>query len=380
MFERTYVGLDVHAENVLACALDTATGELFRERMAADPVAVAAWLDRFDPGSLQVVYEAGPTGFGLARHLRAHGIDCLAAAPSKLLRAPGDRVKTDKRDALALARILSLGQITEVRVPTVNQEGLRDLSRARMAAAAKDLAHCRQRINALLLRHGRHYPERSRWRREHVAWLGRQRFDSPTTQMTLESYLEQQVLLLQHLKRLEAVITEQATHCEYARVIDALMCFRGIDVTTAFGLAVEIGDWTRFTGSSIGAYLGLVPSEHSSGTTRSQGSITKAGNTYARRLLVEAAWHHDRPFTRPGARLLRQFQLVDSATRVRALEGNRRLHRSWERFNARQKMRTKANTAIARELAGWCWSVAAPLQEHATVGHPALQGAAMSAA
>lgn len=274
--------------------------------------------------------------------------------------------------------MLSLGQVTEVRVPTEEQEALRDLSRARLAAA-KDLAHCRQRINALLLRHDRHYPEKSRWTGAHLGWLGRQVFAQSATRLTLEADLELQVLLLGHLKRLEAEIAKQAGECEYADVINALMCFRGIDITTAFGLAVEIGDWTRFTGASIGAYLGLVPSEHSSGSSRSQGAITKAGNTYARRLLVEAAWQHDRPFKKPAGRLLRQLQLVDSATRIRALEGNRRLHRAWERFGERGKMRTKANTAIARELAGWCWSVAAPLQEAAEAG-PAFEGAAMSAA
>lgn len=378
MFERTYVGLDVHAQSIVACALDAATGEVLRARMASEPAVALDWLGRFDPGAIRVVYEAGPTGFGLARHLRGHGIDCLVAAPSKLLKAPGEHVKTDKRDALNLARMLSLGQVTEVRVPTEEQEALRDLSRARLAAA-RELAHCRQRINALLLRHDRRYPEKSRWTGPHLAWLGRLRFDQPATQLTLEADLELQVLLMGHLKRLEAEITRQASACEYTQVINALTCFRGIDTTTAFGLAVEIGDWTRFTGASIGAYLGLVPSEHSSGSTRSQGSITKAGNTYARRLLVEAAWQHDRPFTKPAGRLLRQLQLVDPATRNRALEGNRRLHRAWEKFNSRAKMRTKANTAIARELAGWCWSVAAPLQE-AAQATPAFRGAAMSAA
>jgi transposase len=377
VFERTYIGLDVHAQTILACALDTTTGEVLRARMASEPAVALDWLGRFDSGAIQVVYEAGPTGFGLARHLRANGIDCLIAAPSKLLRAPGDHIKNDKRDALALAKILSLGQVVEVRVPTEEQEALRDLSRTR-AAAAKDLAHCRQRINALLLRHDRHYPEKSHWTGLHLAWLGKQVFAQRATQLTLEADLELQVMLLAHLKRLETQITELASGCEYAQVINALMCFRGIDITTAFGLAVEIGGWTRFTGASIGAYLGLVPSEHSSGSTRSQGSITKAGNTYARRLLVEAAWQHDRPFNKPGGRILRQLQLVDSATRIRALEGNRRLHRAWEKFNSRSKMRTKANTAIARELAGWCWSVAAPLQEE-TQAAPALEGAAMRA-
>lgn len=378
MFERTYIGLDVHAQTIVACALDTATGEVLRAKMASDPAVVLDWLGHFAPDSIQVVYEAGPTGFGLARHLRANGIDCLLAAPSKLLRAPGDHIKTDKRDAIALAKILSLGQIAEVRVPTEEQEALRDLSRARQAVA-KELAKSRQRINAVLLRHDRRYPEKTRWGKDHTTWLGRQHFDQPATELTLQADLEVQVLLLGQLKRLEGQITELASRCEYAKVINALMCFRGIDMTTAFGLAVEIGDWTRFTGASIGAYLGLVPSEHSSGTTRSQGSITKAGNTYARRLLVEAAWQHDRPFNKPGSRLLRQLQLVSPETRIRALEGNRRLHRAWEKFNSRGKMRTKANTAIARELAGWCWSVAAPLQESAGAA-PMFSGAAMSAA
>lgn len=140
------------------------------------------------------------------------------------------------------------------------------------------------------------------------------------------------------------------------------MCFRGSSITTGFGLAVEIGDWTRFTGATIGSYLGLTPSEHSSGQSRSQGPITKAGNTYARKLLIEAAWSHARSYSRPGARLLRQFEKVDATIRVRAIEGNQRLHRAWSNFDARKKRRVKANTAVARELAGWCWSVAAPLQ------------------
>ncbi|WP_442853325.1 transposase [Arthrobacter sp. H14] len=144
--------------------------------------------------------------------------------------------------------------------------------------------------------------------------------------------------------------------------MNALTCLRGISMTSGFGLAVETGDWTRFTGSSIGSYLGLVPSEQSSGQSRHQGSITKAGSTYARKLLVEGAWQHRRPYSRPGDRLRRQLDLVEPATRIRALEGNHRLHGKWQHFDARQKMPVKANTAIARELAGWCWSLAAPLQ------------------
>lgn len=377
MFERTYIGLDVHAQSIVTCALNRVTGVIERAKMNADPVAVLDWIQKQEEGA-KVVYEAGPTGFGLARFLLEHGIDCVIAAPSKLLRAPGDHVKTDKRDALTLARILSLGEITAVRVPTVEQEALRDLSRARQQAS-KELAHSRQRINAFILRHGLYYPEKSRWTQDHLEWLRKQHLDEPAARQTLEADIELAVILLAHLKRLETKIAEHANDCEYAGVINALKCFRGIDTTTAYGLAVEIGDWTRFTGSSIGSYLGLVPSEHSSGTTRSQGSITKAGNSYARRLLVEAAWQHDRPYSKPGVRLLRQFDLVDSATRLRAMEGNHRLHHVWEHFNKRDKRRTKANTAVARELAGWCWSVAAPLQKQATL-KPIFSGAAIHAA
>lgn len=377
MFERTYIGLDVHAQSINAHALNPATGVIEHAKMNTDPVAVLDWIRKQDPGA-KVVYEAGPTGFGLARFLLEHEIDCVIAAPSKLLTEPGDHVKTDKKDAAKLAMILSLGQITEVRVPTPEQEALRDLSRARQQAA-KELAHSRQRINAFTLRHGLYYPEQSHWTQDHLAWLRKQHFDEPAAAQTLDADIELEVLLLAHLKRLEAQITEHAQECEYAGVINALKCFRGIDTTTAYGLAVEIGDWTRFTGSTIGSYLGLVPSEHSSGNKHSQGSITKAGNTYARRLLVEAAWQHDRPYTRPGARLMKQFDLVDSSTRLRAMQGNHRLHHVWENFNKRGKKRTKANTAVARELAGWCWSVAAPLQEQTTM-KPLFSGAAIEVA
>ncbi len=363
MFERTFIGLDVHAQSISACALNPFTGEVLRDKLAADPAVALSWLQRVQ-GPLQVVYEAGPTGFGLARFLRSHGVDCLIAAPSKLLRAPGDRVKNDKRDSMTLARILSLGQVTAVEIPTEEREALRDLSRARQRAS-KNLAHAKQGTNSLLLRHGLFYPEKSHWTREHWAWLRRQNLGQPATQLTLDADLELVAMLQAHLKRLEAQITELSKDCEQTEVINALMCFRGIDITTAFGLAVEIGDWTRFTGASVGAYLGLVPSEHSSGNTRSQGSITKAGNSYARRLLVEAAWHHARSYRGPGARLLKQFALVSSETRTRAVEGNRRLHHVWEQFEKRGKKPVKANTAVARELAGWCWSVAAPLQERA---------------
>ena len=361
MYNNTFIGLDVHAASVVGCALNPGTGELVKMQMDSDPTVVLEWIHRFEP-PVKAVYESGPTGYVLARFLREAGIDCVVAASSKLLRAPGDRVKTDKRDARLLAEMLALGQVTEVRVPTPEQEDLRDLSRLRFRAA-KDLAHARQHVNAILLRHGIRYPKKTKWTKEHQGWLRQQRFDSPLLQFTYEADVEQAELLAARLKRVDQRVAQTARDCEYSPVVDALMCLRGIDVTTGFGLAVEIGDWTRFTGANIGSYVGLVPSEQSSGQSRHQGPITKAGSKYARKLLIEAAWVHKRPYSRPGPRLVRQLELVAPATRIRALEGNHRLHHKWEVFDARKKRSVTANTAIARELAGWCWSLAAPLQQ-----------------
>ena len=375
MYQHTFIGLDVHAISVVGCAFNPDTGELVRMQMDSDPSVVLDWIQRFEP-PVKAVYESGPTGYVLARYLHEAGIDCVVVASSKLLRAPGDRVKTDRRDARVLAEMLALGQVTEVRVPTREQEDLRDLSRLR-ASAAKDLAHSRQHLNAILLRHGIRYPKETKWTQEHIRWLQRQRFDSEVLLFTFNAQVEQEELLAAHLKRIDQRIATTARECEYAAVIDALMCLRGISVTTGFGLAVEIGDWTRFTGANIGSYLGLVPSEQSSGQSRHQGPITKAGSKYARKLLIEAAWMHQRPYARPGMRLMRQLELVGPATRIRALEGNHRLHHKWEVFEARKKRSVTANTAVARELASWCWSLAAPLQNTNTAHGT---GGSMSAA
>lgn len=377
MYQSTYVGLDVHAQTISACALNPATGEIRRSKMSAEPEVVFSWLQQF-PQDTQVVYEAGPTGYPLARYLRDRGVNCIIAAPSKLLRAPGDHIKNDQRDALGLARMLSLGEVTAVRIPTVEQEALRDLSRTRLQTQ-QTLAQSKQQLNALLLRHGNRYPDGTKWTSKHLAWLHCQHFDQPGTEFSYQSDVEMVETLGGHLARIDQHIIQVSAGCEYAGVINALMCYRGIQVSTGFGLAVEIGDWTRFTGSSIGSYLGLVPSEHSSGQKRSQGSITKAGNTYARRLLIEASWHQKPAFTRPGIRMARQLDLVDSATRMMALKGNHRLADRWAEFERRGVRSVIANTAIAREFAGWCWAVASEVQE-AGQRKPAYAGESVVAA
>ena len=355
LVERTCVGLDVHARSVVAAAIDGVTGELSQARLTPSHDHIRSWIEQFD-GPVAVVYEAGPTGFGLYRALNAVGVRCVVAAPSKLQRPPGDRVKTDAKDAVHLARLLRLGEITAVTVPTVDQEAARDLVRARDDCRG-DLMRARHRLSKLLLRHGFVYSGGQAWTGVHDQWLGRQRFDHRATTMAFESGYEAVTAITARRGRLEKAIAELAAGSEFTPIVHRLGCLRGIATLTAFALAVEIGDWNRFTGSSIASFVGLVPSEHSSGASRVQGSITKTGNTHVRRLLVEAAWQH-RPAYRPGKVMRDRWDLADPAARARGDAGNRRLHQRWVQFNLRRKRPVIANIAIARELAGWCWSLA----------------------
>ena len=353
--QRTSVGLDVHARSVVACALDGDTGEVFQRRLTPDHGEIVAWLGDL-PGPVAVTYEAGPTGFGLARALTTAGIACEVAAPSKLIRPAGDRVKTDARDAAHLARLLHLGQITAVTVPTATQEAARDLVRAREDCRA-DLMTARHRVSKLLLRQGIVYSGGNAWTTRHEAWLRTQRFDNPALQLSYDAGLDAMLSCLARRNRLDDAITTLAADGEFTPIVRRLGCLRGVATLTAFGLAVEIGDWQRLTGRSIGAYVGLVPCEYSSGQSRTQGGVTKTGNGHVRRLLVEAAWHHRNRY-QPGVELRRRWDLASPAARARGQAANRRLHTRWSGFDARKKRPVVANVAIARELAGWCWSLA----------------------
>ena len=359
--ERTSVGLDVHARSVVGVGLDGLTGEVLRARLGPDLSEVVAWVGGL-PGPVRVVYEAGPTGFGLARALTGEGIECLVAAPSKISRPAGDRVKTDARDALLLARLLRVGDIVAVRVPSVEEEAARDLVRAREDVRG-DLMRARHRLSKLLLRHGAVWDGRQAWTLAHAAWLRRQaaEFTGPGQRglrAAFDADHEAVLMAAARRDRLDTQIAQMAGDSQFTPVVRRLGCLRGVNTLTAFGLAVEIGDWNRFTGSTIGAYLGLVPSERSSGASRVQGAITKTGNTHARRLLVEAAWHHRRTYRAPGATMQARWQAAPAAAAARGHVGNQRLHARWAAFIARKKRPVIANVAVARELAGWCWSLA----------------------
>jgi transposase len=297
VLERTSVGLDVHARSVVAGVLDSETGELWSRRLPAATEAVVAWTVSL-PGPVTVAYEAGPTGFGLARALQQVGVRCVVVAPSKLERPPGDRVKTDRRDAERLARLLAVGELPGVRVPPVAEEAARDLVRAREDVRS-DLMSARHRLSKLLLRRGIVYYGGHAWTGKHDLWLRAQRrsavFAAPALGMAFDVGYDGVLAAVARRDRLDATISAMATASTFTPVVRRLCCLRGVATLTAFGLAVEIGDWHRLTGRSIGAYLGLVPTEFSSGDSRSQGPITKTGNRHARRLLIEAAWHHRAP-------------------------------------------------------------------------------------
>lgn len=354
--ERMHVGLDVHAHAVVGAALDAETGELIRRRLGPSPTEVLTWL-RSLPGPVAAAYEAGPTGFTLARVLRAGGVRCEVLAPSKLQRPVGERVKTDARDALHIAKLLRLDEIVPVNVPSESQEAARDLVRAR-EDARRDLMSSRHRLGKFLLRHGLTYPGKNAWTRAHHDWLRQQRFDRPGLQAAFDAAHEAVVAVQDRRDRLDDAIHAMAGDSEFTSVVQRLSCLRGVSTLTAFGLAVEIGDWTRLDGRRIGSYLGLVPTETSTGQSRSQGGLTRTGNAHARRLLVEAAWHHRPRYTPTSPTLRARWAVASPAARERAHQGNLRLHRRWRSFEARGKRKVIANAAIARELAGWCWSLA----------------------
>ena len=354
-FQRTSIGLDVHARSVVACGLDGQTGEVVERRLTASHREILEWI-RSLPGPVAVTYEAGPTGFGLARFLLSAGVTCVVAAPSKLQRPSGDRVKTDTRDARHLARLLHLGEIVEVTIPSTEQEAARDLVRAREDVRG-DLMSARHRVSKLLLRQGIVYSGGKAWTARHELWLRSHTFTGPGRQLAYDTAFDAVISTVDRRERLDKAIAEMAADSVFTPVVTRLGCLRGVSTLTAFGLAVEIGDWNRLTGRSIGAYVGLVPTENSSGAQRSQGGVTKTGNSHARRLLVEAAWHH-RPRYRPGRELCRRWKTASLAARARGEAANRRLHARWSGFDARKKRPVVANAAIARELAGWCWSLA----------------------
>jgi transposase len=287
---RTVVGLDVHATKIVAAVLDVETGELEWFGMGGDVVGAAGFCAGL-PRPVRVAYEAGPTGYGLARELARRGVGCVVAAPSKIPRGSGDRVKTDRRDAEHLVRLLLAGKLHPVRVPGPEEEALRDLVRAREQVRV-DLMRCRHRLSKLLLRHGIRFEDGRAWTDRHRAWLATITLPWPAAQTTLLDCHGALDALCHRRDALEREILALLPSSPWATQLGRLRCLRGIDTLTAVGLCAEIGDFERFAkAEQLMNYIGLVPCENTTGQQRRLGSITKTGSGHARRLLVEAAWH-----------------------------------------------------------------------------------------
>ena len=347
------VGLDVHARSVRLAAVRG--DELLEERtLPYDEEAVEGALRRWPV--VRCCYEAGPTGFGLYRHLVERGVDCAVVAPGLVPQRPGDRVKTDPREARKLARLLAGGLLEPIHVPSRELEAARDLVRAREDARL-DRMRDRHRLSKFCLRHGRLLPT-SAWTVTRRKWLGEQRFEHAAEQITFDSYLHAVDLVDARIEQLERAIRETAEQGPWRELVARLRCLRGIDTLSALALVAEIGDFGRFrSAEEFMAFVGLVPSEHSSGEHRRQGSITKVGNSHVRRLLVEAAWHARR---RPkvGYELSRRQRGQDAAVIERAWRCQQRLYQRWQRMAGHGKPQQKIVVACARELAGFVWAIA----------------------
>jgi transposase len=347
------VGLDVHARSIRLAAVRA--DELLEERtLPYDEAAVERALRRWP--RVRCCYEAGPTGFALYRHLISRGVECAVVAPGLVPQRPGDRVKTDPRDARKLARLLAGGLLEPIHVPSPEQEAARDLVRAREDARL-DRMRDRHRLSKFCLRHGLRLPGRS-WSVSRRIWLSRQRFSFAAEQLTFDSYLHALDLVDARIVALERAIADTAEQGPWRELVARLRCLRGVDTLTALGIAVEIGDFDRFpTAEEFMAFVGLVPSEHSSGDKRRQGSITKVGNGHVRRLLVESAWHARR---RPkvGYELARRQRGQEAIVVERAWRCQQRLYARWQRMAGRGKPSQKIAVACARELAGFIWAIA----------------------
>jgi transposase len=356
----TYVGLDVHKETiVVAVAEDGIRGEI-REygRIANTPTALDRVMRKLgrEGVRLRFCYEAGPCGYGIQRQLSAAGHECVVVAPSLIPKRAGDRVKTDRRDAASLARLHRAGELTAVWIPDAGHEAMRDLVRARLDAVHA-LRRARQQLSGFLLRQRCHYG-RPAWTRLHRRWLAGLRFEHAAHHLVLEDYIEAVEAAEARRNRLTAQIAAMLPDWTLAPVVAALQTMRGMALVNAATLIAELGDLSGFANPrQLMAYLGLVPSEHSSGASVRRGGLTKAGNSAARRLLIEAAWCYRFP-----ARVSRELRLrqEDQPKPIRdiAWKGQVRLCARYRRLARTGKPANVVAAAIARELAGFIWAIA----------------------
>jgi transposase len=359
--DTTYVAFDTSKETIaVAIAESGARKEVrFFGTIASRPDAVRKLVEKLAKrhGRLAFCDEAGPTGYGLYRQIQSLGYDCQVVAPSMVPVRPGGHVKTDRRDATTLAALMRAGELTAIWVPDDAHEAMRDLVRARTAATA-GVRRARQQLLSFLLRHGRAYPTKRHWSRGHRRWLAEQRFEHAAQQIVFEELIQAIEQALARRDRLEQQMVALLPNWSLRPVVTALQALRGVAVIAAITLAAEIGDFRRFANPrQLMAWLGLVPSEHSSGASTVRGPITKAGNTRARRMLVESAWTYRLP-ARVGRTLLARSEALPEAVKAIAWKAQVRLCARYRRLQRAGKPANIITVAIARELAAFAWAIA----------------------
>lgn len=361
-----FVGLDVSKEKIAVAIADQGREKpRYYGMIPNTPEAIRKLVKKLgEPENLKVCYEAGPTGYPLYRLFLGMGIECDVIAPGLVPQMPGDRVKTDKRDAVRLAQLFRSGELTSVYVPTEEDEALRDLVRAR-EDMTEDGLRIKHRITKLLLRYDIRPPEKvgRNWSARYREWIYTLKFEHSPLRVAFTEYLQSLHEVEQRLKRIEEEIETQATEGVHAPMIQALQCLRGVAVITATSLVAEIGSFKRFrTPKQFMAYLGLVPSESSSGSLRRQGKITKTGNKHARRLLIESSWSY-RYLPAVQGKLKRRQSGQPSSIQSISWKAQQRLHKKYFRLLSRGKASNTAVTAVARELAGFIWAIAQEVEE-----------------
>lgn len=364
-YTEVFVGLDVaKARHAVAIAEDGRQGEVrYFGEIGADAESVRRLVVKLRKrhARLHFCYEAGPTGYGLYRQLTGLGHACTVVAPSLIPRKPGDRVKTNRRDAVQLARLLRAGELTAVWVPDEAHEAMRDLVRAR-DSAVDDLRRKRQSISSMMLRQGRTYPGKKTWGARHLRWLQEQNFAHPSQQLVLQELLLAARHAEERLQRMEAAVIEFLPKWSLAPTVEALQALRGINLVTAATIVAEIGDLRRFNSPrQFMGYLGLVPGERSTGDLVRRLGITKAGNGRVRRVLVESAWSY-RHLPRIGKAKHYIHERLSSSVRDIAIKAQARLCGRYRALSGRGKKLTVAVTAIARELAGFVWAIGKEVQ------------------
>lgn len=354
--ETSWVGLDVHKDSITSAVLRPGSDVADVDRWFHDEPSVRRFVAGLgDRARVRACYEAGPTGYDLARLLSSMGVRCEVIAPSLIPVAPGARVKTDSRDARRLAHLHRAGELVAIRIPTVAEEGVRDLCRTR-ADLVIDRTRARHRLGKFLLRHGQVWRGGRNWTLRHEAWLGQLRFSDVALDQTYRHYRAALATLEANLEAVEADLATYYDDGPFAEAVGRLGAYRGVTELGALTLASEVGDWRRFGRATAAmGFCGLVPSEYSSGERHSRGRITKAGNTHLRAQLVESAWaYQHRPAA--GAHLRARQQRCGPETVARAWAAQLHLCAKFARLSARKSSRNVVVVAVARELAGFCWA------------------------